>query len=829
MFTDTSTGTITNRTWNFGDGGATNTTLTTVGHTYTNAMVYTVTLTVSGPAGTSQFASSNSVYVTPMPYVGWFTNSYPLFGSSNLTIAPATAQGIFFVGDTVVISNNLPTNVELYDYHFNAMTSAPAPLVLTGLPMGHYFVECNGSNGGYGDRSQFSVLPQGYTNYPHVDFGCYAILVELGGVNNTNRYTRLAPGLARNQSWWVYGAPGGGGGVAVISENGSTLSNNWAVWDAVLGEYSNAPVNVFNIILGHGDSLYGGYGYYSAPPVDMTNSVWDWVTDVSLLYSNAAVRYGTNFIYEVPNEPGWPNIIFTNQNDVWTDPYWTNNAGALPAAMAVSATVEAVKFTCPECEVWGPAMIGFSAATDLNVTSYYAHVDALSHHNDMEQNMPIDNRFGGWLAMNEYNQQLTSIWGIPIYITEDYPNAPSPTGKMTSWYLTGGRSGGYTPSSDPYFGWDWRVFASRFWKELVMGEGCGIAGVENFCATFHPTFGIPLGDPISSCYGWDSDVPSTGAGPVPEVDGEAMISWWLTGSTPIANWLSGTMLMWENAMVLTNGTPGLHFWEFQFADGSRNTFVWADEGYSFTTNFGVGLTDIYSNSWTGSIGSEPVIAWGWPVPPPIAGFTATPTAGIAPLALVFVDSSTGNITNWFWNFGDGTYTTSPTPGTQHTYTTAGTYGVTETVTGLGGSSAPTRPTYITVLSPSQAIQFQAWLTQYLGCTNCVLTQINADADGTGQDNIFKYTAGLDPTNPASVFVLNIVPTNQPPQNNLSFYPLALGRTYMPEFSTDLTSGVWLPLATYLGPVTNDNGTQVSVIDTNPIPPQEFYRIEISLP
>jgi hypothetical protein len=42
------------------------------------------------------------------------------------------------------------------------------------------------------------------------------------------------------------------------------------------------------------------------------------------------------------------------------------------------------------------------------------------------------------------------------------------------------------------------------------------------------------------------------------------------------------------------------------------------------------------------------------------------------------------------------------------------------------------------------------------------------------------------------------------------------------------SGVWLPLTTYTGPLTN-NGIQVSIIDTNPIPPQEFYRISISLP
>jgi hypothetical protein len=103
-----------------------------------------------------------------------------------------------------------------------------------------------------------------------------------------------------------------------------------------------------------------------------------------------------------------------------------------------------------------------------------------------------------------------------------------------------------------------------------------------------------------------------------------------------------------------------------------------------------------------------------------------------------------------------------------------------------------------------------------------------DADGTGQDNLFKYVAGLDPTNPASVFVLNVSSaTNQFQAMNLNFNPLAQGRTYTPEFNTNLVSGVWLPLTTYSGFLTN--GNQVTITDTNPIPPQEFYRIGISLP
>jgi uncharacterized repeat protein (TIGR03803 family) len=113
-------------------------------------------------------------------------------------------------------------------------------------------------------------------------------------------------------------------------------------------------------------------------------------------------------------------------------------------------------------------------------------------------------------------------------------------------------------------------------------------------------------------------------------------------------------------------------------------------------------------------------------------------------------------------------------------------------------------------------------TNNLSCATC-------DADGTGQNNLFKYVAGLDPTNPASVFILEIVSVpNQSAQENLLFNPVVTGRTYTPQFSTDLVSGIWSPLATYTGPVTND-GNQVTITDTNAIESNKFYRIRITYP
>jgi len=63
-FTDSSTGTITNRSWDFGDNTSTNTTVTSLTHSYAGIGTNTVRLTVSGPLGTVSSTRAGYIVVT---------------------------------------------------------------------------------------------------------------------------------------------------------------------------------------------------------------------------------------------------------------------------------------------------------------------------------------------------------------------------------------------------------------------------------------------------------------------------------------------------------------------------------------------------------------------------------------------------------------------------------------------------------------------------------------------------------------------------------------------------------------------------------------------
>jgi PKD repeat protein len=94
--------------------------------------------------------------------------------------------------------------------------------------------------------------------------------------------------------------------------------------------------------------------------------------------------------------------------------------------------------------------------------------------------------------------------------------------------------------------------------------------------------------------------------------------------------------------------------------------------------------------------NEAIYPLGQPPPPPPydANFTADPTSGTEPLTVQFTDESTGSITSWSWDFGDGG--TSTEQNASHIYYSPGVFTVSLTVTGPGGSDIEEIIDYINV-------------------------------------------------------------------------------------------------------------------------------------
>jgi PKD repeat protein len=80
-----------------------------------------------------------------------------------------------------------------------------------------------------------------------------------------------------------------------------------------------------------------------------------------------------------------------------------------------------------------------------------------------------------------------------------------------------------------------------------------------------------------------------------------------------------------------------------------------------------------------------------------AGFSASPTSGVAPLLVTFTNQTNGYFTAILWDFGDAITSTLMSP--THTFAAPGIYTITLTATGPGGMDTLTWPGYIDVHRP----------------------------------------------------------------------------------------------------------------------------------
>jgi PKD repeat protein len=152
---------------------------------------------------------------------------------------------------------------------------------------------------------------------------------------------------------------------------------------------------------------------------------------------------------------------------------------------------------------------------------------------------------------------------------------------------------------------------------------------------------------------------------------------------------SGTYPLTVNFTNQSTGSITSHAWSF--GDGGTSTLASPSHTYTAAGSYTVTLTETGRGGTSTRTRASYVVVR---APAPLPLFAAAPTSGLAPLTVGFTDQSTGPITAWSWDFGDGT--TSSVQHPSHAYLSSGSYTVTLTVAGPGGTRALQLPELVQV-------------------------------------------------------------------------------------------------------------------------------------
>ena len=657
QFTDESTGNVTAWLWDFGDGtwfNTTNPVERNVTHTYTNVGTYNVTLTVSNAYGYN-ISAPVTISVLELPAAAF--NATPTEGNAPLAVqftdestGNVTAWAWDF-GDGTWFNTTNPvernathtyTNVGTYNVTLNASNaygyniSAPVTISVLELPAAAF--NATPTEGNAPLAVQFTDESTGNVTAWAWDFG------DETWFNTTNPVERNATHTYTNVGTY---------NVTLTVSNAYGYNISAPVTISVL----ELPAAAFNATPTEGNAPLA-VQFTDESTGNVTAWAWDFGDGTWFNTTNPVERNATHTYTNV----GTYNVTLN-----------ASNAYGYNISAPVTITVlepPAAAFTANVTEGNAPLAVQFTDTSSQTPTSWFW--DFGDETNSTEQH-PVHT----YESPGIYNVSLTAsnAYGFSIETKTDYIIVLAPPVANFTANVTVIPVGAAVQFNDTSTG----NITTRSW---AFGDDTNTSTEQNpvHIYTSPGTYTVNL--TVSNAYGEDT---------------ESKVAYIDVGYPPAANFTAnvteGNAPLTVQFNDTSTGEPTN--WSWNFGDGTNSIEQHPIHTYTAVSNYTVTLNASNAYGYDVSAPTQIIV-----LEPLVAGFNATPTEGNAPLVVQFTDESTGNVTTWLWNFGDGN--TSDVQNPAYTYTEPGNYTVNLTATWPGGSGTKTKPEYITVLEPPKA-------------------------------------------------------------------------------------------------------------------------------
>jgi uncharacterized repeat protein (TIGR01451 family) len=728
-FTDNSSGAITNRFWDFGDGFTTNTSATNFTHDYAGPGTNAVTLTAYGPVGTSTVTSNAYIAVTNLPPKLVAGPSSLDFGSVIVGQSRTQFFSVFNPGQLVLqgsvtapspfsIVSGSPFSVNSRQATLMQVVFSPAQA--TGFNAAAIFT----SNGGSSTNalSGIGLAAAQLTASPaSIDFGILVVgtsaqasfvVTNLGDVTVSNIMASVdsAFSIVSGNSFNLPGhsstnvviqfAPGTDGvfsnNVVILSANDGSLTNSVTGTGASIPQanFQATPTNGFwPLMVSFADTSAG----------TITNRLWDFGDGAT---TNSSATTATH-IYAGPSTN---TVSLTASGPVGIDML------TIPACIVVT-NLPARMVVIPTNVDFGPVIVGQSSTQLLQIVNIGQSV--LTGAVAMVSppfTVISDSAFtiaGGQtnVVMVRFRPRAEGSFGDKLIFTSNdgsSTNTVSGSGGLVPIAsFTGSPSSGHWPLTVSFTSTSTGTITNLFWD---FGDG---ATTNSGTANPSHTYALPGTNTVmliaSGTVGTDtmtltdylvvSNFPPQLAVSPSNLDFGIQ----LVGTSAQATFAVTNLgdLTASNVVVTAGGAP--------FSVVSGNSFnLAANSSTNVVIQFSPNTEGIFSNNvlfspanagtLTNTVSGNGLIVV-------TANFVGSPTSGSAPLTVNFVDSSTGTVTNRFWEFGDNTSTNVPGTNVAHTYMVGGSYTVRLTARGPAGSNTLTRAGYISANNVAPTADF----------------------------------------------------------------------------------------------------------------------------